>query len=127
MSGQTSSAASEKTVPVIPDLGTAVKAAEQSVSQVEIDAQRIRSSIARLTSNSIDGLESLTSELEELQKFLRSEVQRVQSDIESAVAGVKIIIETIAPWKSSPAAAASTPRSVRAGPAANIEASQARR
>jgi hypothetical protein len=126
MSGQTSSAASEKSVAVVPDPGAAVKAAEQNVSQVEIDAQRIKSSIARLTSNSIDGLESLTSELEDLQKFLRSEVQRVQSEIESAVAGVKIIIETIAPWKS-PAAAASTPRNVRAGPAANIEVGQARR
>jgi hypothetical protein len=127
MSGQTSSAASEKSVPVVPDPGPAIKAPEQNVSQVEIDAQRIRASIARLTSNSIDGLENLTSELEELQKFLKSEVQRVQSEIESAVAGVKIIIETIAPWKSNPAAAASTPRNVRAGPAANIEVGQARR
>ena len=60
-----------------------------------------RSSVARLTSNSIDGLEGLTAELQELQDFLKSEVERVQGDIESALAGIKIIIETIAPWKST--------------------------
>ena len=67
------------------------------------------SSVLRLTSNSIDGLEVLSSELRQLQTFLKSEVERVQSEIESALAGIKIIIETIAPWV----------RAVRAG--ANIE------
>jgi len=64
-----------------------------------IDAERIRSSIARLTSNSIDELEKLTSELGELQEFLKSETGRVQREIESVLAGIGIIIETIAPWK----------------------------
>jgi hypothetical protein len=66
------------------------------------NAERIRSSIARSTSVSIDGLQELTSELQELQTFLNSEVSRVQAEIESALSGIKIIIETIAPWKSSP-------------------------
>ena len=56
------------------------------------------SSVLRLTSNSIDGLEVLSSELRQLHTFLKSEVERVQSEIESALAGIKIIIETIAPW-----------------------------
>src|SRR5215510_16073982 len=65
----------------------------------ENNAERIRSSIARSTSVSIDGLQELTSELQELQTFLNSEVSRVQSEIESALSGIKIIMETIAPWK----------------------------
>jgi hypothetical protein len=97
--------------------------------QIETDAERIRSSVARLTSNSIDGLGELTSELLELQEFLKSEVERVQGEIESALAGIKIIIETIAPWKSIPVSLATptTARPVRAGPAANLEAVQSRR
>jgi hypothetical protein len=34
----------------------------------------------------------------QLQTFLESEVERVQGEIESALAGIKIIIETIAAW-----------------------------
>lgn len=56
------------------------------------------SSDVRSTSNSIGGLKGLSSELRQLQTFLKSEVERVQSEIESALAGIKIIIETIAPW-----------------------------
>jgi hypothetical protein len=86
--------------------------------QIETEVERIRSSIARLSSNSIDGLEGLTSELQELQRFLNSEVQRVQGEIESALAGIKIIVETIAPWKSSPVSLAppTSARAVRVGP-----------
>src|SRR6516165_1465897 len=51
----------------------------------------------------------------QLQTFLKPEVERVQSEIESALAGIKIIIETIAPWV----------RAVSAG--ANIESAQFRR
>jgi hypothetical protein len=83
-------------------------------TRVESDAERIRSSIARLTSTSIDGLEGLMSEVQQLQTFLKSEVERVQCEIESALAGIKIIVETIAPWK----ALTTTPaRPFRAGPA----------
>ena len=42
------------------------------------DIERIMSSVARLTSSSIEGLENLTSELHELQKFMKTEVARVQ-------------------------------------------------
>ena len=86
--------------------------------QIETEVERIRSSITRLTSNSIEGLEGLTTELQELQRFLNSEVQRVQGEIESALAGIKIIIETIGPWKSSPVSLAppTNARVVRAAP-----------
>jgi hypothetical protein len=85
-------------------------------AQIETDAERIRSSVARLTSNSIEGLEELTSELQALQEFLKSEVNRVQREIQSALDGINIIIETIAPWKNtmdSPAATKDA-RAVRA-------------
>jgi hypothetical protein len=70
--------------------------------QTENNVERIRSSIARLTSDSIEGLQGLTSELQELQTFLNSEVSRVQAEIDSALSGIKIIMETISPWKSPP-------------------------
>ena len=70
--------------------------------QIGNDVERIRSSVARLTSVSIDGLQGLTSELQNLQTFLNSEVSRVQGEIESALSGIKIIMETIAPWTSAP-------------------------
>ena len=89
---------------------------------VENDAERIRSSVGRLTSSSINELKGLTSELEELQEFLKSEVERVERDIESALAGINIIIETIAPWRgiADSIAPAGNARGTRGGPAANI-------
>ena len=89
-------------------------------AQIEADPESIKAAIARLSSNSIDGLEGLMSELQQLQAFLKGEVERVRGEIESALAGINIIIETIAPWKtlSVPKAPA---RAFRAGPAANIE------
>ncbi len=78
-------------------------------TKVEHRAERIRSSVARLTSTSINELEGLTSELNALQEFLKSETDRVQREVESALAGLRIIIETISPWKSFPTSAA-TPR-----------------
>ena len=122
MNAPTSSTSADKSLPVDSEVEAEIsKLVGQSIpkrpSQIETDVERIRSSVARLTTNSIDGLEGLTSELQELQKFLNSEVQRVQSEIESALAGIKIIIETIAPWKSAPVSLA-TPtiaRSARTG------------
>jgi hypothetical protein len=128
------SAAAEKSLPVESEVEAEISklVAQKNPrrpTQIEIDAERIRSSVARLTSNSIDGLEGLTSELQGLQEFLKSEVERVQSEIESALAGIKIIVETIAPWKSTPVSLATptSARAVRAGPAANVEVAQSRR
>jgi hypothetical protein len=123
MNAPTSSAAAEQSLPVDSDVGAEIsKLVEEHIPkrppQIETEVERIRSSIARLSSNSIDGLEGLTSELQELQRFLNSEVERVQGEIESALAGIKIIIETIAPWKSSPVSLAppTSARAVRVGP-----------
>lgn len=79
--------------------------------KVEIDADRIRSSIARLTSNSIAELEGLASELQKLDGFLKSETERVQREIESVMSGIKIIIDAIAPWKRSATAPSGPARS----------------
>jgi hypothetical protein len=92
----------------------------KQLAHIDADAEKIRASVVRLTANSIEELEGLSSELQHLQTFLKSEVERVQGEIESALAGIKIIIETIAPWKKQA-------RAVRAGPAANIESAHLRR
>jgi hypothetical protein len=123
MNAPTSSTAPDKSLPGHPDVEAEIrKLAEEThpkrPAQLESEVERIRSSIMRLTSSSIDGLQELTSELQELQRFLNSEVQRVQAEIDGALAGINIIIDTIAPWKSSPASSAPTTgaRAVRAGP-----------
>jgi hypothetical protein len=68
--------------------------------KIEYDGERIMSSVALFTSKSIKELEGLTFELQGLQEFLKSETERVQRDIDSALAGLKIIIDTISPWRS---------------------------
>jgi len=86
--------------------GTPRPQIERDASRAQIerahDIERIISSVARLTSSSIEGLRDLTSELHDLQKFLKTEVARVQSEVDNALAGIKIIMETIAPWRSMP-------------------------
>jgi hypothetical protein len=78
------------------------KALEQKAKpKIEIDAERIRTSIARLTSNSIGELEGLASELQKLDEFIKFETDRIQHDIDSLLSGIKIIVETISPWKRS--------------------------
>jgi TolA-binding protein len=77
-------------------------------SKIGTDAERIRSSISKLTSNSVDELEKLISKLQELQEFLKSETSRVQSEIGSVLDGVGIIIEALAPWKTDDAASTRT-------------------
>ena len=123
MNAPTSSPAADKSLPAHSDVEAEIrKLAEENApkrpAQLETEVERIRGSITRLTSSSIDGLEELTSELQGLQRFLNSEVQRVQGEIENALAGIKIIIETIAPWKSNPVASAAptSARAVRVNP-----------
>jgi hypothetical protein len=129
MDTPTSAAPDEKTPP--PELASATqlsKSATQEKSKpsgpLEISAERISSSVARLSSNSIDELQGLASELQKMQDFLKSEVDNVQRQIDSALAGINIIVETISPWKSiaGSQALASGARNVRpGGPAANLE------
>ena len=85
------------------------------------DIERIMSSAAQLTSSSIEGLENSTSELHELQKFMKTEVARVQSEVDNAMAGIKIIMEAIAPLRSLQTSGAAG-RIIRSGPTANISA-----
>ena len=116
MNTPTSAAPDEKT----PSLDLALAKEKSRLSgQLEIGADRFNS-VARLTSNSIGELQGLVSELQKMQEFLKSEVDNVQRQIDSAVAGINIIVETIGPWKSI--AGSSGTRNVRAGgPAAAIE------
>ena len=121
----TSAARDEKTPPPEEALATQIREEKSRPSgPLEISAERFNSSVARLTSNSIGELQGLVSELQKMQEFLKSEVDNVQRQIDSALAGINIIVETIGPWKSL-AGSQTIPsgnRNVRAGgPAANIE------
>jgi hypothetical protein len=90
------------------------------------DIERISSSLARLTSSSMESLEGLMSELQDLQKFLKTEVARVQSEVDDAMAGIKIIMEAIAPLRSLQTSGTAS-RTVRSGPAANISVERLQR
>jgi hypothetical protein len=77
------------------------------------DGERIMASVAVFTSKSIKELEGLTFELCGLQEFLKSETERVQRDIDSAMAGLKVIIDTISPWRSTRSESPAQERNVR--------------
>ena len=97
-------------------------------SLTEKNAERIRSSLAQLSATSIDDLEALTAELKRMQDFVKSEVEAVQRQIEGALAGINIIVETIAPWKNtSPPSLITQARPFRAGLALNIDSTPGRR
>ena len=117
MDTPTSAAPDEKT----PALATQLNKDGQ---QLEISADRFNSSVARLTSNSIGELQGLASELQKMQEFLTSEVDSVQRQIDSALGGMNIIVETIGPWRSIASSQTIPPdtRNVRTGGlAAHIE------
>jgi hypothetical protein len=69
--------------------------------EVEYEGERIKTSVALLTSKSIKELEGLTFELKGLQEFLQSETERVQREVDSALSGVRIIMDTISPWRKA--------------------------
>ena len=125
----TSVASAEKS-PDVPDveIGKPVRPTISPGPQIEraYDIERISSALARLTSSSIESLEGLMSELQDLQKFLKTEIARVQSEIDNAVAGIKIIMEAIAPLRSLQISGTAS-RTVRSGPAANISVERLQR
>ena len=123
MDSLTSAAPDEKP----PELASATqlsKEKSQPSGPLEISAEGFNSSVARLTSNSIGELQGLVSELQKMQEFLTSEVASVQRQIDSALGGINIIVETIGPWKSIASSQTLPPgtRNVRTGGlAAHIE------
>src|SRR5690348_10115595 len=117
MNTQTCAAPDEKTPP--PEEALAIQLSKENSSPS--GSPEISAAVARLTSNSIDELRKLVSELQKMQEFLKSEVDNVQRQIDSAVAGINIIVETIGPWKSIAAGTSGTRNFRTAGPAANIE------
>ena len=97
-------------VAVADDKSLPVKSAlEELPAQTGDDAEQTKSSLARLTSNSIDRLDRLMSEIQEMREFLRTEGERVQREIVNyaqlnqnvALAATKIKAETVGTWKSS--------------------------
>jgi hypothetical protein len=115
------SAAPDKTPS--PDLALGKEKSKPS-GQLEFSADRFNSSVARLTSNSIGELQGLVSELQKMQEFLTFEVASVQRQIDSALGGINIIVETIGPWRSIASSQTIPPdtRNVRTGGlAAHIE------
>ena len=122
MDTPTSAAPDEKTPP--PETSATQPGKEKSnpSSPLEISAERFNSTVSRLTSNSIDELHKLVSELQKMQEFLKSEVDTVQRQIDSAVAGINIIVDTIGPWKGIAGSQTLPGNRIRAGgPAANLE------
>ena len=68
--------------PVADEKSPPVRAAlEESPAQIEDDIERAKSSLARLGSNSVDKLDELMSEIQEMREFLRSEGERVHREI----------------------------------------------
>ena len=124
MDTPTSAALDEKTLLSEQAVATQPSKEKSNPSgPLEISAERFNSSVVRLTTNSIDELHKLVSELQKMQEFLKSEVDSVQRQIDSAVAGINIIVETIGPWKSM-AGSQTLPsgnRNVVGGLAASIE------
>ena len=103
------SAAVVKSVPVElaaeVDIGSLAEQQTPKPIQIQDDAERSRSLIARITSNSIDELQGLvadlTSGLQKLEEFLKSEGERVQREVvnyaqmnQTALAAIKEIIDT---------------------------------
>jgi hypothetical protein len=92
-------AANEKSLPT--------KSGMVQITQTEDDSERTKVSLARLTSNSVDRLGELISEIQEMREFLQSESERVQLEIGNymqlsqnvATALNKIKADTIVPWK----------------------------
>ena len=117
MDTHTFPAADEKTPP--PEEALAAQLSRDNSSPP--GPPEISVAVARLTSNSIDELRKLVSELQKMQEFLNSEVNNVQRQIDSAIAGINIIVETIGPWKSIAAGTSGTRNFRAGGPAANIE------
>lgn len=84
-----------------------VKPALDELAQIEIGNERTKSSLAQLTSSSIEKLDELISEIQEMREFLKSEGERVQREIGNyaelsqsvALALTKIKADTIGPWK----------------------------
>jgi hypothetical protein len=110
----------EKSPPVKSDVDSEVrdsveressKPVQSAHAKVGIDAERLRATIAKLTSSSTNELGKLISELESLQQFLKSEAGRVQGEIESVLDGIKIIVEAISPWKTPDVAGIQNTRS----------------
>ena len=118
MDTPTSAAPVEKTPPL--DLASATQQSKEKSnpsSSLDVTTERFNSSVARLTSNSIGELQGLVSELQKMQEFLTSEVASVQRQIDSALGGINIIVETIGPWKSIASSQTLPPgtRNVRTG------------
>src|SRR5215470_7539437 len=108
MSARTAAASVEKLLPESTLEAEITSPVEQQIPkriQIEDDAERCRSFVARITSNSIDELgelaSDLTSALQNLQQYLKAEGERVQREIvdyahlnRTALAAIKTIIET---------------------------------
>jgi hypothetical protein len=91
------------------------------LAQIENDSERTNSSLARLTSNSIDKLDGLISQIQEMREFLKLEGERVEREIGNyvqlsqrvALAMSKINADTVGPWKGTDGSGAKQPGSGR--------------
>jgi hypothetical protein len=117
MNGPTSTEPVEKTVPLAAERSEGRPSAEKGSStsqpsklhvRADADAERMSSMLIRMISNSVGEMESLIAELQEAQAFLKSEGERIQREItnyaqlnQSALAAIRVITDTVGPWKSA--------------------------
>jgi excinuclease UvrABC nuclease subunit len=118
MSAQTAAATVEKLLPVESNIEAEINSLIEQQNpkriqvertpkriQIEDDAEKSRSLVALITSNSVDELgelaSDLTSAVQRLQEYLKAEGERVQREIvdyahlnRTALSAIKTIIET---------------------------------
>src|ERR1044072_8593634 len=70
--------------------------------------ERMSSMLIRMISNSVGEFEGLIAELQRAQDYMKSEGERIQREItnfaqlnQSALGAIKVITDTIGPWKSA--------------------------
>jgi hypothetical protein len=107
----------EKPAPLVPERSEARPSAEKgsNISQAskkhiraDADAERMSSMLIRMISNSVGEFEGLIAELQRAQGYMKSEGERIQREItnyaqlnQSALGAIKVITDTIGPWKSA--------------------------
>jgi hypothetical protein len=76
--------------------------------EIDTDTDRMRTMVGRITAHSLQELEALAAELEEVREFLKAESERVQREIanhaqlnKSTLSAIRNITETIGPWKNT--------------------------
>jgi hypothetical protein len=93
---------------VAHETGLPANAAFEDPAQIKDSDERIRSSVTQLASGSVDKLDGLITELQEMREVLKSEGERVQREVgnyaqltQTVSAATKTMTEAVASWIST--------------------------